>query len=103
MHFFITFGIFDGRKRLILKDVSTRGTAVAYSGQAREEVRNHFIWILDLEKKVGEWEVEVFVPGVCFKVELASHQYCSVEYDERLKDFLQSRTDAWRARHLHPH
>ncbi|KAK4964348.1 hypothetical protein LTR66_002297 [Elasticomyces elasticus] len=59
VHLYMTFGAFDGKKRLIPKDVSTHGTAVAYSGQARDEVHDHFVWILDLDKEEGKWEVEV--------------------------------------------
>ena len=65
LHFSITF---DDKKRLILRDSSTNGTAVSYSGQARKEVRHHFTWILNLEKKEGKWDVEVHVQGVSFKV-----------------------------------
>lgn len=40
-------------KEPILKDSSTRGTAVSYDGQAKEEVRHHFTWILEPEKEEG--------------------------------------------------
>ena len=52
---------FDGKTHFILKDLSTNGTAVSYSGQASEEVRHYFIWILDLEKEEGKWKIEVHV------------------------------------------
>lgn len=53
LHFCITFDdtIDDKEKHLILRDLSTNGTAVGYSGQATEEVRHHFTWILDLKKE----------------------------------------------------
>jgi hypothetical protein len=37
----LTFKI-NQKGRVILKDSSTWGTAVGYSGQAKEEVRHHF-------------------------------------------------------------
>lgn len=52
LHFCITFDdTIDDKKHLILRGSSTNGTAVSYSGQAIEEVRHHFTWILDLEKR----------------------------------------------------
>ncbi len=54
LHFCIAFDVtFGEKKHLMLRDSSANGTAVSYSGQAREEVRHHFTWILDLEKEEG--------------------------------------------------
>ena len=97
-HFYVTFDDqfkdnVDGKPHLILKDLSTNGTAVSYSGQASEEVRHRFIWILDLEKEEGKWEIKINVRGLEFKVEFASHETCEAEYDENVKKFLKySRT-----------
>ncbi len=89
-HFNITF---DEQGHLILKDLSTHGTAVSYDGQARDEVQRRFTWRLDLEM---EWDVEVHVPnksGLAFKVKLASHHTCQAEYHARINKFLaDSRT-----------
>lgn len=63
---------------------------VSYSGQAEEEVRHHFIWILDLEKEEGKWEIEVNARKLRFKVEVASHEKRKAEYDKNVKDFLQN-------------
>ena len=94
LHFYITFDdIFDDGKHLILRDLSTNGMAVSYSGQASEEVRHHSTWILDLEKEEGKWKIEVHVRGLEFGVELASHETCKAEYDKEVMDFLEySRT-----------
>lgn len=94
LHFCITFDVTsDKKKHLILRDSSRHGTAVSYSGQAEEEVRHHFTWILDLNKEEGKWEVEVHARGLSFKVELASHKTCKAGYDKKVEDFLQdSRT-----------
>ncbi|KAI9777434.1 MAG: hypothetical protein M1816_004724 [Peltula sp. TS41687] len=93
LHFCITF---NEEQRLVLKDSSTHGTSVSYSGQAKDEVRHHFTWILDLKKDEGKWDVEVHVPsqgGLAFKVELASHDTCKAEYNTKVKKFLdESRT-----------
>ncbi len=94
LHFCITYDdTFNDEKHLILRDSSTNGTAVSYSGQAKEEVRHHFAWILDLKKEEGGWKVEVHLRGLSFKVELASHNTCKAEYDKKVEDFLKdSRT-----------
>ena len=93
----------------MLRDSSTWGTAVSYSGQAEHEVRHKFTWILNLkeiegEKGVGEkgegekegkgeWKLKVHVRGLEFKVELASHQTSKVDYEEKVTNFLKfSRT-----------
>ena len=90
LHFCITFDVtLNEKKRLILKDSSTNGMAVSYSGQAEQEVRHHFTWILDLEKEEGKWEVEIHIRGLSFKVELASHSTCKAEYDKKVEGFLE--------------
>lgn len=90
LHFCITFDdTIDDEKHLILRDSSTNGTAVSYSGQAEEEVRHHFTWILDLKKEEGKWEVQVYARGLSFKVELASHKTCEAKYDEKIEEFLK--------------
>lgn len=49
--------------------------------------------ILDLKKEEKEREVEVHVRDISFKVELASHQACTTEYDENAEEFLKSLDD----------
>lgn len=90
VHFYITF---NQKQELILKDSSTRGTAVSYDGQAKEEVRHHFTWILEPEKEEGVWEIEVRVRGRYFKVEFASHQSCAAEYNKNVEEFLAGPND----------
>ncbi|KAI9675746.1 MAG: hypothetical protein M1817_001113 [Caeruleum heppii] len=85
-HFWITF---NQNKRLILEDFSTYGTAVSYNGQAKDEVRNRFIWILDLKPNVGRYDVQVHIHGLSFKVELATHNTCEAEYGKKVNDFLK--------------
>ncbi|KAI4268409.1 MAG: hypothetical protein LQ337_007857, partial [Flavoplaca oasis] len=89
VHFHITFDIFHGERRLVLKDSSTNGTAVSYNRQAEEEVRHYFPWILNLEKQNGEWEIKVHVRGLIFKVQLASHRTCEAEYKKNVDAFLK--------------
>ena len=90
LHFGVTFDVAsDGKPRLVLRDSSTNGMAVSYNGQARKEVRHHFTWILNLEKEEGEWDVEVHVRGLRFKVELASHDACKVQYDRNVAEFME--------------
>ena len=94
-HFCITFDdSIDEETHLVLRDSSTNGMAVSYDGQASEEIRHHFIWILDLAKEQGKWEFKVHVRGLEFKIKLASHKTCQAEYDKNVKEFLKSsRTD----------
>ncbi|KAL9028236.1 MAG: hypothetical protein Q9196_003370 [Gyalolechia fulgens] len=95
LHFCITFDDTIGHEpHLILNDSSTNGTAVGYSGQAEKEVRRHFTWILDLKKGKGKWEIEVNARDLRFKVELASHQTCKAEYDEKVKEFVEQSSTA---------
>lgn len=53
-------------KNHLLRDSSTNGTAISHNGQAKEEVRHHLIWILDLKKQEEKWEVEVHVRELSF-------------------------------------
>ncbi|KAL9029909.1 MAG: hypothetical protein Q9196_001912 [Gyalolechia fulgens] len=95
LQFCITFDdTIDHKTHLVLKDSSTNGTAVGYSDQAKYEVRRHFTWILDLSKEGGEWEFVVHARGLSFKVELASHQTCKAEYEEKLTSFLKRSSTA---------
>jgi hypothetical protein len=115
-HFNITF---NEQGHPILKGLSTRGTAVSYDGQAKDEVRYRFFWRLDLDKDDGKengkerkengkerkengkedekWDVEVHVPdktGLAFKVKLATHKTCKDEYDKKVNEFLAHRPTA---------
>ena len=85
LHFCITF---DEGKHVILQDSSICGTAVSYSGQAEDEVRKNFTWILDLEKEEGKWDIKVHVSRLEFKVQLASHNTCKAEYENKVNKFL---------------
>ena len=58
MHFCITF---NNERYVVLKDFLTLGTPVSYNGQAMDEVRKNFAWILDLRKEEGRWEIEVYI------------------------------------------
>ncbi|KAL8904664.1 MAG: hypothetical protein Q9207_003113 [Kuettlingeria erythrocarpa] len=93
VHFHIKFDVIRGERCLVLTDSSTNGTAVSYDGQAEEEVRHHFPWILNLDKEDGKWKVKVHVRWLAFNVEFASHQTCEAEYEENATKFLElSRT-----------
>ncbi|KAL8833850.1 MAG: hypothetical protein Q9176_007768 [Flavoplaca citrina] len=90
VHFHITFDVIHGERSLVLRDSSTNGTAVTYNGQAEEDVRHDFSWILNLEKKNGEREIKVHVRGLIFKVQLACHRTCEAEYEANVDEFLKS-------------
>ena len=87
-HFCITF---DEQRRVILKDSSTWGTTVSYGGQAGEETRHHFTWILSLDENRYK-NIIVYVPestGLAFRVELAIHEIYKREYVENIDQFLE--------------
>ena len=100
VHFHIKFDdVIDGKRGLVLKGSSSNGTAVSYSGQAEDEVRRHFTWILNLEMRdrrgriKGGWDVEVHVRGFKFKVKLVSHETYATDYNKNVNKLLQhSRT-----------
>lgn len=95
VHFHITFDVIRGKKRLVLRDTSTNGSAVSYDGQAEHEVRHHFTWILNLDKPQSpngdtqEWKLQVHVRKLEFKFELASHRTCEAEYNKYVDEFLK--------------
>ena len=74
-HFSITF---DTERRVVLRDASTNRTAVSYDGQAGNELRRHFTWIIfpDFEK------IEVSIPSadISFIIKLGTHKNCDKEY-----------------------
>ena len=100
VHFHISFDVINEKRRLVLRDSSTNGSAVSYNGQAGKEVRHHFTWILNLDKtdgqgvKTGTWkEIQVHVQGLIFKVEPATHETCEIKHNKMVMDFLEhSRT-----------
>lgn len=90
LHFRITF---NEKKRLILTDSSRYGTSVSYTDQGKDENRRNFTWILDQKKTVGQWDLEVRLRRLAFKVKLAGHRTCEEKYMENVDRFLQdSRT-----------
>lgn len=100
IHFYITFDVIDKDRHIVLRDSSTKGSAVSYNGQAEKEVRHHFTWILNLAKneeeggEVGKWEIEVHVRGLRFKVELANHRTCQADYNKNVGKFLDHSQNA---------
>ena len=105
VHFYVTFEEIGGKRRLVLKDCSRYGTAVRYGGQANDEKRSNFTWILDLDRnnegeealvtageKKEEWEVQVNARSFSFILKLASHQTCNAEYEDRVTNFLSLTT-----------
>ncbi len=89
--------MFDEQKRVVLRDFSRWGTSVSYDGQARNQIRHHFTWIIDFnDEKVDFKTIEVRIAGrdtLTFKIKLAEHKTCEDEYGLRLNSYLEeSRT-----------
>ena len=74
-HFSITV---DAQRRVILRDSSRVGTAVSYDGQAQDEIRSRFTWIIfpDFDS------IEVKIPGadISFEIQLGKHDSCEAQY-----------------------
>jgi hypothetical protein len=87
-HFYITF---DTQGRLMLIDTSSGGTAVSYNGQAADQRRKNFRWIL-----FPNWEIKVRVKrkAFIFELELASHETCKPIYDDNIRAYLQESQSA---------
>ena len=93
-HFCITF---DEQKRVVLRDFSRWGTSVSYDGQARNQIRHHFTWIINLDhEKFDTKTIKVKVAGIedfTFEIKLAEHKTCKDGYGMRLNSYLEeSRT-----------
>ena len=88
-HFSITF---DAQHRVILRDSSKVGTAVSYNGQAQNEVRSRFTWIIFPDFEL----IEVKIPeaDISFKIQLAKHKTCESNYlanvDSVLRDMRET-------------
>ncbi|WEW58338.1 hypothetical protein PRK78_003806 [Emydomyces testavorans] len=86
VHFYITF---DMKGRLILRDESTRGTAVSYGNWGKRSKRHHFTWILEIARE-PEVEIQVRLPNnVTFDLVLATHETCSPEYRANVTSYLK--------------
>ena len=74
-HFSITF---DAERRVVLRDASTNRTAVSYNGQARNELRRHFTWIIFTSVET----IEVSIPraGLLFQIRSGVHKDREEEY-----------------------
>ncbi|KAK5141074.1 hypothetical protein LTR04_002730, partial [Oleoguttula sp. CCFEE 6159] len=85
-HFCITL---DAQGRVIVRDFSKCGTIVSYDGQARDQKRSYFTWIIfqGLEK------IKVHLAGTNFKfqIKLAEHENCEPKYLEHVNTFLEER------------
>jgi hypothetical protein len=74
-HFSITF---DAQRRVILRDSSTYRTTVSYDGQAGNELRSHFTWIIFADIKT----IEVSIPraDLSFRIKLGKHKNRDEEF-----------------------
>jgi hypothetical protein len=74
-HFSITF---DAQRRVIVRDTSTNRTAVSYDGQAGNELRSYFTWIIF----PGYKTIEVSIPraGISFEIKLGTHKNRDEEF-----------------------
>jgi hypothetical protein len=74
-HFSITF---DAQRRVIVRDSSKHGTGVSYDGQAQNEIRDHFTWIIF----PGFKTIEVSIPSadISFKIKLGKHENRDEEF-----------------------
>ena len=79
---------FDDKRRPILIDASTNGTAVGYDRQAKDERRNHFRWIF-FDDKYKEIVVIVQKQGLSFRIHHPRHEISrNQEYQWNLDRFI---------------
>jgi hypothetical protein len=68
-----------------IKDTTSSATTVIYDGQAAEQLRNHFTWILfpgyDIRVQIGE--------NLEFWIELAKQGSSEREYVQRVRSYLE--------------
>lgn len=89
LHFCVTY---NEQMRLVLKASSTQGTAVSYSGQASAQPRRQFVWVLDLIKTDGKWEIKVHLPrerDLVFRIELATRELCQLQFQQNVHHYIQ--------------
>ena len=88
-HFSVTF---DEQRRVILRDTSTLGTSVSYDGQAEDEIRSHFTWIIF----PGFETVKVKIPAadISFAIQLGEHEHCEAQYFAKIDLLFPQRTRA---------
>ncbi|OJD15878.1 STE protein kinase [Emergomyces pasteurianus Ep9510] len=88
VHFCITF---DEEGRLVLKDVSTRQTAVSYNNRGTRHWRRGFSWILSL----NGMDTRIHLPnGFCFEITVPTHSSCQEQYLANVKAYLEASKDA---------
>ena len=86
-HFCITF---DDQERVVLRDTSSSQTTVSYNGQAADQRRNHFTWIL-----FTGYDIKLQISKILqFRIELANHDSCKDEYRKRVRSYLEASRNA---------
>lgn len=98
VHFTITL---DGQGRPVLRNTSQLAMAVSYNGQACEQKRLKFTWILfpehlnkTIEVKSPQRHRRFMFPPLKFSIEIATHSSCEREYAKLFNSYLQESQNA---------
>ena len=85
----------DENRRVVLRDNSTYGTSVSYGGQAEDQVRRNFTWILSLEPesaiRLGEITIHILGSSMlAFRIEFPNHRLGKSDYLSNLHTFIET-------------
>ncbi|KAF4618138.1 hypothetical protein G7Y89_g14971 [Cudoniella acicularis] len=83
-HCYLTF---DAERRLILRDISTRGTIVTYDGKGGER-RRHFTWILSGDQVSEVKKIVIQIQKIQFQIVISKHEAHSDQYVDNVDRFL---------------
>ncbi|EEQ92247.1 hypothetical protein RJZ56_005907 [Blastomyces dermatitidis] len=89
VHFVITL---ENTGHLVLRDVSSRETAVSYDGWGEQYPRRHFTWILDLNDK--RMSISVHLRGFRLDITLPSHASCQSQYKANVDAYVKASQDS---------
>ncbi|OAX80861.1 serine/threonine protein kinase [Emergomyces africanus] len=89
VHFCITF---DVEGRLVLRDVSTKQTAVSHDGLEAEHWRRGFTWVLSLDRVTPCIHL---LNGISLEIKIPTHnsRRCQEQYQENVKAYLEASND----------
>ncbi|EEH04567.1 serine/threonine-protein kinase [Histoplasma capsulatum G186AR] len=90
VHFCITF---ESENHLVLRDISTKNTAVSYNRWGEKYKRRGFKWILNLDNEPRKISIHLF-DGFRLDITLPNHASCLKEYYENVNSYVKESQDS---------
>ncbi|EER40150.1 serine/threonine protein kinase [Histoplasma capsulatum H143] len=90
VHFCITF---ESENHLVLRDISTKNTAVSYDHWGEKYKRRGFQWILNLGKEIQDISIHLS-DGFRLDITLPNHASCLKEYYENVNSYVKESQDS---------